>query len=697
MADISLKYQIFEQYLTRAQQFEKSDHLVLAKKFYFLAGKEMLEISKLSTGAQQKAQLERAKNIINRADSLGNNKPEPTVEPIEVKEEPVEKVTLEEALNKLNSLIGLATVKKQIAAWVDQIKVFQIRKERGMKVPPMSYHLVFTGNPGSGKTTVARIISQIFCALGILSKGHLVEVDRDDLVAGFVGQTAIKTSEIIRKAYGGVLFIDEAYGLAREQGNDFGREAIDTLLKEMEDHRDDFAVIVAGYSEPMNDFLSSNPGLESRFKTHIHFEDYNPDELYKIFAKFISDSEYLVSENVKVCLYEYFNKIYANRGEKFGNGRDVRNLFENIITEQSQRVADLNHPSNEELAIINVDDLPDYVKGILKPKSVITEDQIQASNLDEKNVAPTENNTFVKDEKSDLPDEESQNGTVFTWSDIPTISFDDVVGLDKAKKEVEAKVLMPIKHPESFEGYDKQNGGGLFLYGPPGTGKTMIAAAIAHEINARFCHVKPSDLIFPKPGETERMIQTLFNEAKSFKCAIIYFDEMDSIASKNTRATITKQMRSELLSCMQGMDSYLEKDDHILFLIGATNKPWEVDSAFIRPGRLGTRVYVGLPEYDSRVKIIENKLSSISKRGLVTICEDIDLHKIGQNTEGFNCADVNNLLNKVQEISALRDVEEHQKYICHQDFVEALKDIHSTVQQSDLKRIKDWEDTEFIR
>ena len=393
-------------------------------------------------------------------------------------------------------------------------------------------------------------------------------------------------------------------------------------------------------------------------------------KLYKIFIKLVSESEYTLSEEIKTKLYSYFNYLYVNRGKNFGNGRDVRNLFETIITNQSKRIVKINNPTNEDLSTLTIDDFP-----------------ISRSTTEESTC----------EMKIDHNEIEDVVGATFKWSEIPTVSFADVVGLEKAKKEVEIKVLLPIKHPESFEGYDKQNGGGLFLYGPPGTGKTMIAAAIAHEINARFCHIKPSNLIFPKPGETERMIQQLFKEARAFKCAVIYFDEMDSIASKNTRATISKQMRSELLACMQGMESYYDNNCNILFLIGATNKPWEVDSAFIRPGRFGTRVYVGLPEYDSRVQIVKNKLNAISKKGLVTVNDDIDLHEIGLKTEGFNCSDVNNLLNKVQEISVLRDIDEHEKYICHRDFVDALNEIKSSVQQSDIKKIKDWETSEFTQ
>jgi SpoVK/Ycf46/Vps4 family AAA+-type ATPase len=184
---------------------------------------------------------------------------------------------------QLDALVGLENVKKDVKNLVNLMKVRKLRQENDLPVPPMSLHMVFMGNPGTGKTTVARLISSLYASIGVLSKGQLIEVDRSGLVAGYVGQTALKTQEVIKSALGGVLFIDEAYSLSSGGENDFGREAIETILKAMEDHRDDLVVIVAGYDEPMQKFLSSNPGLESRFNKYFYFQDYTGEQLMAIF------------------------------------------------------------------------------------------------------------------------------------------------------------------------------------------------------------------------------------------------------------------------------------------------------------------------------------------------------------------------------------------------------------------------------
>ena len=279
------------------------------------------------------------------------------------------KPTLEEAMAELDELIGLDVVKKDVDSLVNLVKVRKLRQERGMKTPDMSFHLVFSGNPGTGKTTVARIVGKVYSALGILSKGHLVEVDRSGLVAGYVGQTAIKTKEVIDKALGGVLFIDEAYTLSPENADkDFGQEAIDTILKAMEDHRDDFVVIVAGYATLMPRFIDSNPGLKSRFNKYLYFEDYNGDQLYEIFQGRVNRNDYKLDEAAEEAVKDHLQELYEDRDENFGNARDVRNLFEKIVAAQADRVAGLENPTDEDICTITVEDLKDLMDVPLRPQ-----------------------------------------------------------------------------------------------------------------------------------------------------------------------------------------------------------------------------------------------------------------------------------------------------------------------------------------
>ena len=274
-------------------------------------------------------------------------------------EEKPREVNVDEALARLNDLEGLYSVKEEVNKLVAQIRVNQQREAEGLSSVKTSRHMVFLGNPGTGKTTVARIMGDIFCGLKVLSKGQLVEVARSDLVAGYVGQTAIKTQEKIDEALGGVLFIDEAYTLSRGGGNDFGKEAIDTILKAMEDHRDDLVVIVAGYSNEMQEFIDSNPGLASRFKKQIVFDDYNDEEMHRIFLSMCRKDQYVMTPETEQLVKAHFANMYANRDKNFGNARSVRNFFEDVKEKQAMRLAALGVKlSKAELATITPADLP---------------------------------------------------------------------------------------------------------------------------------------------------------------------------------------------------------------------------------------------------------------------------------------------------------------------------------------------------
>lgn len=273
--------------------------------------------------------------------------------------------SFESLMAELDSLVGLERVKQDVHSLMNFIKVSNIRKERGMTVPAVSYHLVFTGNPGTGKTTVARLVGKLYHKMGLLPKGQLVECEKSSLVAGYLGQTAIKTQAVIEKALGGVLFIDEAYSLTDDERDFFGREAVETILKAMEDHRDELIVIVAGYTELMHEFIDSNPGLQSRFNKYFEFPDYTGEELLAIFRRFCSKNGYKLDASAENQLLGTFDLLYEERDDHFGNARAARNIFEKAIHAQADRLAALEGElSDSELELINAEDIKLALKDI---------------------------------------------------------------------------------------------------------------------------------------------------------------------------------------------------------------------------------------------------------------------------------------------------------------------------------------------
>ena len=275
------------------------------------------------------------------------------VREVEVKELKDPTGTVQEQLNKL---IGLQDVKREIKKLTNMSLLQKKRRDAGKKVVNSSMHLVFTGNPGTGKTTVARLVGQIFKEIGILKSGHMIEADRSTLVGEYVGHTEKKVKEAVEKAKDGVLFIDEAYALASQGGNDYGKLAIDTLIKLMEDNRDCLSVIVAGYTEPMQEFISSNHGLQSRFTRYISFEDYSVDELFDIFQSMMGNVEYKLDSNAEEKVKRVLMNHWLIRDDHFGNGRDVRTMFERVIENQASRIVSSQVFDNMDL--VEENDIP---------------------------------------------------------------------------------------------------------------------------------------------------------------------------------------------------------------------------------------------------------------------------------------------------------------------------------------------------
>ncbi len=356
-----------------ANKFIEQSNLREAKECFKRALENAIKLMEMTIGSERESFKAKAMSVAQMIESIDHKlssvpaKPASSgtggqAAPKEEKKKPLvpkDPITVEEALKKLNDLEGLHSVKEEVQSLVAQLQVEKMRKEQGLPVGVMTHHMVFLGNPGTGKTTVARIMGDIFRALGMLESGHLVEVQRADLVAGYVGQTAPKTQEKIDEAMGGILFIDEAYTLSSGGGNDFGIESINTLLKGMEDHRDELVVIVAGYDVPMQTFIDSNPGLASRFNKYIHFDDYDDVEMYRIFCSMATKEKYTLTDDARQKLRDRLYVMYHERNDRFANARDVRNLFDVVKVNQYRRIASLGTSvSKEALTTLVGEDFP---------------------------------------------------------------------------------------------------------------------------------------------------------------------------------------------------------------------------------------------------------------------------------------------------------------------------------------------------
>ena len=439
---------------------------------------------------------------------------------------------LKGSMEELETLVGLSTAKREIREISDFAKVQKARQEQGLPTSDVSFHLVFTGNPGTGKTTVARLVAQIYKDLGIVSQGHLTEVSAKDLVAGYVGQTAIKTGEVIEKALGGVLFIDEAYTLLDKTGQGYGQEAIDTLLKEMEDKRGDFAVIVAGYDDLMHDFINSNPGLKSRFNKYIHFDDYTAEEMYDIFCLLCKKSAYVINDDASDLIRRHFANLCTSKDDSFANGRTVRNVFENIISKQASRIASMKNKTKELLSTIEAVDV----------QSCVGEAE-EEEKLDD----------VLKD-------------------------FNSLIGLDKVKEEItELIYIVQNQQRRKARGLKVPSLSlHLVFMGNPGTGKTTVARSVAKIYKClgllskgQLIETDRSGLVAGYVGQTAIKTQEVIQTAIG---GVLFIDEAYTLASGGSNDfgqeaidTLLKAMedqRDDLVVIVAGYDDLMDDFIH---------------------------------------------------------------------------------------------------------------------------------------
>ena len=514
-----------------------------------------------------------------------------------------------ECLAKLDGMVGLASVKKEISNLAAFLNL-QIR--RGESNTFQGKHYVFTGNPGTGKTTVARIMADVFRSLGILSRGQLVEADRSKLVAGYSGQTAIKTNQLIDSAMGGVLFIDEAYTLKSNDQDSFGSEAIDTLLKRLEDDRGKFICIVAGYTDNMHDFIDTNPGLKSRFTQTIHFEDYTPDELTQIFINLASGKKFTVDEETRGAIHRQFEQLYLRRDKNFGNAREARRIFDQAVERQSQRlITEMNNPNftNEDMYRIMVADLAVGQSEKIRP-------------LDE-----------VLNE------------------------LDDFIGMLSVKNMIRRLAVqsMFMKQRAALgAGKVQQMAMNFILTGNPGTGKTSIARKMGEVLQSmeilptsRVIEASRATLVGKYMGETPKIVNNMCDKAMG---GILFIDEAYTLSAEND--PYGKEAIDTLMKRME--------DDRGKFVVVAAGYRDEMENFLaVNPGlasRFSHKMHIDdytadeLSEIYIKMASKDNyKLSDEAKSRLL----DVTAHMVYNKNKNFgNAREMRNLLDStIQQLS----------------------------------------------
>lgn len=442
------------------------------------------------------------------------------LQPIEKRAHKLKEAEFKSPMEELEALVGLSNAKREIREISDFAKVQKARQEQGLPTSNVSFHLVFTGNPGTGKTTVARLVAKIYKNLGIVSQGQLIEVSAKDLVAGYVGQTAIKTGEVIESAIGGVLFIDEAYTLLDKTGQGYGQEAIDTLLKEMEDKRSDFAVIVAGYDDLMHEFINSNPGLKSRFNKYIHFDDYSAEEMYDIFCLLCKKDGYAISDEGSNLIKQYFVNLCKTKDDSYANGRTVRNLFENIISKQATRIASMDKTKD----VLSTIEAVDVQRCVGKKEE---------DNLDD----------ILRD-------------------------FNSLIGLEKVKEEITELVYIVQNQQRRKASGLKVPSLSLHLVfmGNPGTGKTTVARSVAKIYKClgllskgQLIETDRSGLVAGYVGQTAIKTQEVIQKAIG---GVLFIDEAYTLASGGPN-DFGQEAIDTLLKAMED-----QRDDFVVIVAG---------------------------------------------------------------------------------------------------------------------------------
>ena len=444
-----------------------------------------------------------------------------------------DKPSLDEVMKEVNAMIGLNNIKNDIDTLTKYTKIEKLRLEKGLSKNPISMHTVFLGPPGTGKTTVARLLGKIYHAMGVLSSGHVVEVDRSQLVASFVGQTAEKTNEIINQAIGGILFIDEAYTLNKGDAVDYGTEAIDTLLKRMEDDRDKLMVIVAGYPLPMQNFLEANPGLRSRFNRYFNFLDYKADELLDIFKLFCRNNSMNLHDDAEQKLFRYYKYLYETKDDNFGNARMVRNSFENILQAQSIRLSDYGHIPDDVLSSLTLKDVDNALADVF------------------------------------------QETTQESLEEVLT-ELEKLVGLDNIKKEINVLInFIKVEKMRSEQGMSPTKLSLHFVFqGPPGTGKTTVARLLGRIFKAmgiigkgHVVEVDRSNLIGQFVGQTAPKTNEVIDSALN---GVLFIDEAYTLNpsgggndfGSEAIATLLKRMeddRDRLIVVVAGYEQDMDK------------------------------------------------------------------------------------------------------------------------------------------